>query len=79
MQKIERWISQYNITYCYIDVIGLISMADNENEVVTEKDLMQIVTNKSQVVEQTLNPIFKFKGPNGPVLATIKHSAHSSS
>jgi hypothetical protein len=72
MQKIERWISQYNITYCYIDVIGLISMADNENEVVTEKDLMQIVTNKSQVVEQTLNPIFKFKGPNGPVLATIK-------
>lgn len=72
MQKIERWISQYNITYCYIDVAGLIALADNENEIVTEKDLMTIVTNKTQVIEQTQNPIFKFKGPNGPVLATIK-------
>lgn len=72
MQKIERWISQYNITYCYIDVAGLVALADNENEIVTEKDLMSIVTNKTQVIEQTQNPLFKFKGPNGPVLATIK-------
>jgi hypothetical protein len=33
---------------------------------------MLIVANKSQVIEQTQNPLFKFKGPNGPVLATLK-------
>jgi hypothetical protein len=41
------------VIYCYIDCKGLVAMADDENETVTEKQLLTLVTNKSQVVEQT--------------------------
>lgn len=47
MHKLEKWISQYNVAYCYIDVKGLVTLADDEHESVTEKELMLLVTNKS--------------------------------
>ena len=47
MQKLEKWISQYNIAYCYIDARGLVAMAEEETEFLTERELMMLVANKT--------------------------------
>ena len=72
MQQIEKYISQYNVGYAYIDVLRMLQLADLDNEKYSEEEIMSCVSNRTQVNEAIKNPRNKFKGPNGPVLAVIR-------
>ena len=72
MQQIEKFISQFNVNYAYIDVLRMLQLSDLDNERYTEEEIMSCISNRTQVNEAINNPRNKFKGPNGPVLAAIK-------
>ena len=50
----------------------LLELADLEYDKYSTEDLLSCVTNLEIVLEAMKNPRQMFKGPNGPVLATIK-------
>ena len=50
----------------------LLELSDLEYEKYSTEDLLFCVTNLEIVLEAMKNPRQMFKGPNGPVLATIK-------
>lgn len=50
----------------------MIELADLELDKYSQEDLLSLVINLEQVKEAMTDPKVMFKGPNGPVLATIK-------
>ena len=72
MQQIERFLSQYAISYVYIDVLRLLQLSDLDLERYSEEDILSCCSNRVQVDEAIKNPRNKYKGPNGPVLSAIK-------
>jgi hypothetical protein len=72
MQQIERLIGQYPISICYLNAARMLEIADLELDKYSIDDLLSCVTNLEIVLEAMKNPRQMFKGPNGPVLATIK-------
>ena len=50
----------------------LLELADLEYDKYAPEDLLSCVSNLEIVLEAMKNPRQMFKGPNGPVLATIK-------
>ena len=72
MQQIEKFISQFNVNYAYVDVLRMLQLSDLDNERYSEEEIMSCISNRTQVNEAINNPRNKFKGPNGPVLAAIK-------
>ena len=72
MQQLEKLISQYQVAFCYISVSRMIELSDLEPDSYTQDELLSCVVNIQSVVDAMTNPLLMFKGPNGPVLATIK-------
>ena len=72
MQQIEKFLSQYNVNYVYIDVMRLLQLSDLDNDKYEVEDILSCCSNRVQVEEAVKNPRNKYKGPNGPVLAAIK-------
>ena len=72
MQQIEKFISQFNVNYAYVDVLRMLQLSDLDNERYSEEEIMSCISNRTQVNEAINNPRNKFKGPNGPVLAAVK-------
>ena len=72
MQQIERFLSQYAVSYVYIDVLRLLQLSDLDLERYSEEDILSCTSNRVQVDEAIKNPRNKYKGPNGPVLSAIK-------
>lgn len=46
MQQIEKFISQFRVSFVYIDVLRLLQMSDLDNEKYSEEDILSCVTNK---------------------------------
>ena len=72
MQQIEKFISQFNVAYAYVDVLRMLQLSDLDNERYSEEEILSCISNRTQVNEAIKNPRNKYKGPNGPVLAAIK-------
>ena len=72
MRQIEKLIGQYNINIAYLDIKSLIQLSEQDQDVYGREDLMSCITNRVQVDAAMSNPMMRFKGPNGPVLAAIK-------
>ena len=84
MTQLEKLLSQYRIQISYVDVYRLSQLSEMDQERYTKDELMSCITNRVQVNAAMENPVMKFKGPNGPVIAAIKiqtcwrrHKAHS--
>jgi hypothetical protein len=50
----------------------MLDIAELELDKYSQEDLLGLVINLQQVTEAMTDPKVMFKGPNGPVLATIK-------
>ena len=71
MNQMERLFQQYKINIVYVDATRLISLSEFEQDRYTKEDLMSCIANRAQVDAAMMNPMLRFKGPNGPVLAAI--------
>ena len=47
MQQIEKYISQFNVGYAYIDVLRMLQLADLDNERYSEEEIMSCVSNRT--------------------------------
>lgn len=72
---LEKLISQYPVSFAYIDIERMIYLADLELERLTRDDLIECITNKSAVIDAMTDPRKRFKGANGAVLAVVKLQA----
>jgi hypothetical protein len=72
IQQVEKLIFQYSIPFCYLDSNRMLDLAELEMDKYSRDDLLSLVINLQQVVEAMTDPKVMFKGPNGPVIATIK-------
>lgn len=50
----------------------MLQLSDLELDKYTQEDLLSCVINLQTVLDAMRNPRIMFKGPNGPVIATIK-------
>lgn len=55
-----------------MNVDRILELSDLELDKYTTDDLISCVINLQTVLDAMQNPKIMFKGPNGPVLATIK-------
>ena len=46
MQQIERFLSQYNVSYVYIDVLRLLQLSDLDLERYSEEDILSCCSNR---------------------------------
>ena len=49
MMHVERHLAPYNINVVYVDVQGMLNLADQDLERYTVEDILSIITNRVQV------------------------------
>lgn len=76
INQLERFIGQFNVTFAHIDCLRVLYYSDQEFEQLTNQDLFSCIINKQQCWDNMFNPKFKFKGPQGPVLAAVHIQKH---
>lgn len=47
MQQIEKYISQYNVNYAYVDVMRMLQLSDLDNERYSEEEIMSCISNRT--------------------------------
>ena len=71
MKELEKFLSQFNITFVYVIADKLIEYAEIDPERYYEDDFLNCISNKDKVLEVVRDPTMKYRGPGGHEMAAV--------